>query len=383
MPVRTGQTSAQAVAASLDLVARADALGYRRYWFAEHHNMPAVASTTPPVLIAAAAARTERIRVGSGGVMLPNHSPLVVAEQFAALEALAPGRIDLGIGRAPGSDPVITQLLRQSGTTSDVERFPDHIRDILVARLDRRRDACASPAAARTTCTRRRPPTARPRCGCSGSSDYSAQLAAALGLPYVFANHFSGQGLERALDLYRAEFQPSEAHPRRGHSSRSTRSPRPTAEEAEARSLPQPRMMARLRTNKPLTALETVEQARAGAPTSSTRWPSRSWPSARANWFVGTGADVRPQLAAFAARYGVDEVMISPIAGAFDGEPMDAATGRAQTLELLAAAPSGGLTPALRYSAATDGWSASDSPSTLSATLLEDRLQRRELDQRV
>src|SRR6478736_3585722 len=130
VPVRAGQTSAQAVAASLALAQRADELGYRRYWFAEHHNMPAVASTTPPVLIAAAASVTDRIRVGSGGVMLPNHSPLVVAEQFAALEALAPGRIDLGIGRAPGSDPVITQLLRISGPTADVDRFPDHIGDI-------------------------------------------------------------------------------------------------------------------------------------------------------------------------------------------------------------------------------------------------------------
>ncbi|BDZ64186.1 hypothetical protein GCM10025877_11240 [Agromyces mangrovi Wang et al. 2018] len=130
VPVRSGQTSAQAVAASMRLATLADGLGFTRYWFAEHHNMPAVASTTPPVLIAAAAARTERIRVGSGGVMLPNHSPLVVAEQFAALEALAPGRIDLGLGRAPGSDGVITQLLRMSGTTSDVDRFGDHVADI-------------------------------------------------------------------------------------------------------------------------------------------------------------------------------------------------------------------------------------------------------------
>src|SRR5699024_8727465 len=130
LPVRTGQTSPEAVRASLDLVRCAERLGFRRYWFAEHHNMPAVASTTPPVLSAAAAARTSRIRIGSGGVMLPNHSPPIVAEQFAALEALAPGRIDLGIGRAPGSDPVITQLLRMSGTTSDVERFPEHVRDI-------------------------------------------------------------------------------------------------------------------------------------------------------------------------------------------------------------------------------------------------------------
>lgn len=172
VPVRSGQTSAQAVAASLDT-----AVGYRRYWFAEHHNMPAVASTTPPVLIAATAARTARIRVGSGGVMLPNHSPLIVAEQFAALEALAPGRVDLGIGRAPGSDPVITQLLHRSGTTSDVERFPEHITDIL---------ALSSPEGATVRFTSggeytvHATPLAerQPEVWLLGSSDYSAQLAA-------------------------------------------------------------------------------------------------------------------------------------------------------------------------------------------------------------
>ena len=155
----------------------ADRLGFTRYWFAEHHNMPAVASTTPPVLIAATAARTERIRVGSGGVMLPNHAPLVVAEQFAALEALAPGRIDLGIGRAPGSDPVITQLLRISGPTADVDRFPDHVADILSLlspdgaslRLTSGREYAitATPAA-----------TQVPTLWLLGSSDYSAKLAA-------------------------------------------------------------------------------------------------------------------------------------------------------------------------------------------------------------
>ena len=261
VPVRTGQTSAQAVAASLDAVRQADELGYRRYWFAEHHNMPAVASTTPPVLIAAAAARSSRIRVGSGGVMLPNHSPLVVAEQFAALEALAPGRIDLGIGRAPGSDPVITQLLRQSGTTSDVDRFPDHIRDILsLVSTDGATvrftsggtyDVHATPAA-----------VGAPELWLLGSSDYSAQLAASLGLPYVFANHFSGEGLERALDLYRGGYRPSEAHPEPRTFLTINAVAAATAEEAEERALPQLRMMARLRTGKPLTALETVEQAR-------------------------------------------------------------------------------------------------------------------------
>ncbi|MCC2031611.1 LLM class flavin-dependent oxidoreductase [Microbacterium allomyrinae] len=336
VPVRAGQTSAQAVAASLGLAALADGLGYRRYWFAEHHNMPAVASTTPPVLAAAAAARTSRIRLGSGGVMLPNHSPLVVAEQFAALEALAPGRIDLGIGRAPGSDPVITQLLRQSGTTSDVERFPDHVRDIMsLVSADGASlrftsggtyEVHATPAA-----------TTVPEVWLLGSSDYSAQLAASLGLPYVFANHFSGEGLERALDLYRTSFVASEtlAAPRTFLTANVLAAP--TQDEAEARALPNLRMTARLRTNRPLVALETVEQSIAGAADFDGLGAS-FMDSARAKWFVGTAGVVASEVRAFATRYGVDEVMISPIAGSYEEEPMDAAPGRAQTLELLAAA---------------------------------------------
>jgi luciferase family oxidoreductase group 1 len=334
VPVRTGQTSAQAVAASLALVEAADRLGFRRYWFAEHHNMPAVASTTPPVLAAAAAARTSRIRLGSGGVMLPNHSPLVVAEQFAALEAIAPGRIDLGLGRAPGSDPVITQLLRQSGTTSDVERFPEHVRDIvsLVSA-----DGAALRFTSGGTYDVRATPAATgvPEVWLLGSSDYSAQLAASFGLPYVFANHFSGHGLERALELYRTQFQPSEvlAEPRTFLTANAIAAP--TLDEAEARALPNLRMTARLRTNKPLVALETVEQARAGA-SDFDGLAESIMASARATWFVGTPDAVTADLRAFAARHGVDEVMISPIAGAFEDEPGDVAAGRLQTLELLA-----------------------------------------------
>jgi luciferase family oxidoreductase group 1 len=340
VPVRAGQTSAQAIAASVDLVQTADRLGYRRYWFAEHHNMPAVASTTPPVLAAAAAARTERIRVGSGGVMLPNHSPLVVAEQFAALEALAPGRIDLGIGRAPGSDPVITQLLRQSGTTSDVDRFPDNVADIvalvssegasirLVSPSNHTSGGTygvhATPAA-----------TSAPEVWLLGSSDYSAQLAAAYGLPYVFANHFSGEGLERALDLYRSQFQPNEQHPEPRTFLTANVIAAPTAEEAEDRALPQLHMMARLRTNMPLVPLETVEQAKANE--SFDGLAQSVMASARAKWFVGTGADVASALSSFAQQHDVDEVMISPIAASYDAEPTDAAPGRTQTLELLAA----------------------------------------------
>ena len=337
VPVRTGQTSTQAVATSLALAAEADRLGYTRYWFAEHHNMPAVASTTPPVLAAAAAARTARIRVGSGGVMLPNHSPLVVAEQFAALEAIAPGRVDLGIGRAPGSDPVITQLLRMSGTTSDVDRFPDHIRDIL---------ALASPDGASVRLTGRGEgqdryaihatpaATGTPELWLLGSSDYSAQLAAAFGLPYVFANHFSGDGLDRALDLYRQGFQPSEHldAPRTFLTANAVVAP--TADEAEARMLPQARMMARLRGGLPLTALETVEAASAAEASAPLAAPILD--GMRRRWFVGEPDDVRARLAAFAAQHGVDEVMISPVAGSYDDEPMDASPGRVQTLALLA-----------------------------------------------
>ncbi|UYO97600.1 LLM class flavin-dependent oxidoreductase [Microbacterium sp. M28] len=334
VPVRTGQTSTEAISASLDLVGIADRLGYRRYWFAEHHNMPAVASTTPPVLIAAAASRTKTLRLGSGGVMLPNHAPLIVAEQFAALEAIAPGRIDLGLGRAPGSDPVITQLLRGSGTTSDVEQFPRHVQDITLL-LSGEGAQVQFTSGGEYTVRSTPAATGVPEVWLLGSSDYSAQLAAAQGLPYVFANHFSGQGLERALDLYRSGYQPSEAHPEPRTFLTVNVVASPTQDEAEARALPQLRMMSRLRLNKPLTALETVEEALAAASDPATEQIVRA---ARERWFVGTGESVASEIAAFASAHGVDEVMLSPVAGAYDAEPKDAAAGRAQTLELIAAA---------------------------------------------
>ncbi len=334
VPVRTEQTSTEAIASSLALAEIADRLGYRRYWFAEHHNMPAVASTTPPVLIAAAATRTARLRLGSGGVMLPNHAPLIVAEQFAALEAIAPGRIDLGLGRAPGSDPVITQLLRGSGTTSDVEQFPRHVQDI-AALLSGDGATVRFTSGGEYTVRATPAATGSPEVWLLGSSDYSAQLAASQGLPYVFANHFSGQGLERALDLYRTGYRPSEEHPEPRTFLTVNAVAAPTTEEAEARALPQLRMMARLRLNQPLRALETVEQAAAAAADPAT---DQVVQDARSRWFVGTGESVAAEVRSFAERHGVDEVMLSPVAGALDAEPKDSATGRAQTLELIAAA---------------------------------------------
>ena len=343
VPVRSGQSSAGAVAASVRLAQLADRLGFTRYWFAEHHNMPAVASTTPPVLIASIAAQTERIRVGSGGVMLPNHAPLVVAEQFAALEALSPGRIDLGIGRAPGSDPVITQLLRISGPTADVDRFPDHIADIL---------SLLSPdgASLRLTSGREYAITATPAATdvptlwLLGSSDYSAKLAASLGLPYVFANHFSGEGLERALELYRTEYRPSEGHPAPETFLTVNASVAPTVEEARARALPQLHSMARLRTNRPMRPLETVEEA-AAAPLDSIGDELIAGMEKR--WIIADAAGAASELRTLAARHGIDEVMISPIGGSYDAEPVDATPGREQTLELLARELL--ATPAARY----------------------------------
>ncbi len=334
--VRTGQTSAEAVGASMALATLADELGYERYWFAEHHNMPAVASTSPAVLIAAVASRTKRIRVGSGGVMLPNHAPLIVAEQFATLEAMAPGRIDLGIGRAPGSDPVVTHLLRQSGATSDVDRFPQHIADIAAI-------MSAEGATMRFTSGGEYAVHATPNAASSpdiwllGSSDYSAMLAAQFGLPYVFANHFSGQGLERALDLYRSQFQASATldAPRTFLTTNVVAAP--TIEEAEQRALPQMRMFAKLRLNQPLTALETVEEAQAALHT-VTAHERETISGVRSRWMIGTGETVRAELAAFAAQHGVDEVMVVPVAGSFDNDDRASSFGREQTLRLIAQA---------------------------------------------
>src|SRR5690242_3252440 len=193
VPVRSDQSTGDAVAATRRLAQVADDAGFHRYWLAEHHNMPAVAATNPPVLIALVAAATSRIRVGSGGVMLPNHAPLVVAEQFALLEAAYPGRIDLGIGRAPGSDPVTSWALRHGGGGVEgdaVSRFPEYVDNVISMMSPggvglqvggRLHALTATPAA-----------TSVPPVWLLGSSDYSARLAASRGLPYVFAHHFSG-----------------------------------------------------------------------------------------------------------------------------------------------------------------------------------------------
>ena len=330
VPVRADQTTADAVAASLGLARTADDLGYTRYWVAEHHNMPAVAATNPPVLIAVLAAATRRIRVGSGGVMLPNHAPLVVAEQFALLEASFPGRIDLGVGRAPGSDPVTSHVLRQ-GRNEQVDTFPD---DLTALSLMMQPAGVQLSLGGRTyglTATPRA--IGAPPVWLLGSSTYSADLAAALGLPYVFAHHFGGEQTLAALERYRRQFQPSPETP----------GPRTIAvvnaavavtEDAAARlSLPQRRTMWRLRTGQPLAPQEWIEDAEDAPLPPADQAAADDF--AR-SWFVGTPARVASGISSLAAEFGTDEVMISPIAGAHRGTAADASPAREETLRLLA-----------------------------------------------
>lgn len=202
--VNAGGTSAGALNAMTALAQRAEELGYHRFWVAEHHNMALVASTTPPVLMAHLAARTSRIRIGSGGIMLPNHAPLVVAEHVAALEALHPGRIDLGLGRAPGTNQETALALRRSPGLLGAEDFPTDLLDLMGLLGDVRgrgglwEHFSATPAA-----------MSSPQILLLGSSGFSAQLAARLGLPFVFAHHFDQGGTLDALDLYRDGFRPS------------------------------------------------------------------------------------------------------------------------------------------------------------------------------
>ena len=193
------ETVRDSLQGSVRLAQRAEQLGYRRVWYAEHHNMSAIASSATAVLIAHVAANTERIRLGSGGVMLPNHSPLVIAEQFGTLAALHPGRIDLGLGRAPGTDQNTVRALRRDPRAA--ESFPQDVVE-LQAFLG---DATAVPGVNATPGRGSHVPLY-----ILGSSLFGAQLAAMLGLPYAFASHFSPQGLQEAVRIYRERFVPSE-----------------------------------------------------------------------------------------------------------------------------------------------------------------------------
>lgn len=202
-PIGQGSTAAESFRHSLELARLAEQLGYHRYWVAEHHNIPGVASSATSIVIGHLAGGTSRIRVGSGGIMLPNHAPLVIAEQFGTLESLYPGRIDLGLGRAPGGDPLTANALRRN-LGSNGASFPDDVKEL--------QGYFAPPQGAS--------PRAIPGTGLSvplyllGSSTFSAELAADLGLPFAFASHFAPDYLDLALEIYRSRYRPSPTHPR-------------------------------------------------------------------------------------------------------------------------------------------------------------------------
>jgi luciferase family oxidoreductase group 1 len=334
IPVRSGQSSSDALRASVRLAQVAEASGVHRYWVAEHHNMPAVASTNPPVLIAVLAGATATMRIGSGGVMLPNHAPLVVAEQFALLEAAFPGRIDLGIGRAPGSDPVTNWALRHGGPeTADANAF-DEVVDNVLAMMEP--GGVGLQVQGRSYPLRATPQaTGRPDVWLLGSSDYSARLAAAKGLPYVFAHHFSGEGTAQIMNLYRSTFRPSDL----------ADAPRTfltvnvvvadTQEKAERLVRPQLLAMVALRTGGELRPQLTVEEAETTLLAESHQTLAAQM---RAKWVVGTPESAAAEIADLARTYEVDEVMMNPVAGSSGLDPADRVLAREDTVRLLAGA---------------------------------------------
>ena len=312
--VGSGQSTTDALAATTRVAQTADRLGYARLWVAEHHNTPAVASTNPPVLIAHLAAVTERIRVGSGGVMLPNHAPLVVAEQFALLEALHPGRVDLGIGRAPGTDPRTAIALRRDPAALSAEDFPQHLVDLLG---DRRVEGGLAEHFRATPA-----PASAPQVVLLGSSGFSAQLAGQLGLPFAFAHHFGGPHVQTAVALYRDTFRPSPALERPYTIVTANVLAADTAEEARRLALPGQLMRLSLRLNRPrpVPSLEEAER-------DPERAAAEAMPS---NAIVGDPAAVVAELRQLAADTGADELMVTSSTHGVDE--------RLHSLELLAGA---------------------------------------------
>ncbi|GAB4350174.1 MAG: LLM class flavin-dependent oxidoreductase [Immundisolibacter sp.] len=296
-PVFEGRSAADALRDSLDLAQYAEQLGYRRYWLAEHHGMPGIASAATAVVIAHIAQGTQRIRVGSGGIMLPNHAPLVIAEQFGTLESLFPGRIDLGLGRAPGTDQATAAALRRDLTTS-AERFPQDVVELM-----RLLGHGPPPGAIQAV------PGAglRTPVWILGSSLFGAQLAAALGLPYAFASHFAPQALMQAIDLYRSRFRPSEQLDRPyvmlGFNVYAA------GDDATGELLASSWQQAfvALRSGRPDKIPAPVPGYRDQLPAA---WRARLEESMSCS-AIGGPQRVREQIAAFIARTGADELMIS------------------------------------------------------------------------
>ncbi len=291
-----GADPSEALRYTTELARRAEELGYRRIWVAEHHNMPAIASSSPAVLIAHLAASTSTIRVGSGGVMLPNHAPLVVAEQFGILSSLHPGRIDLGVGRAPGTDQRTALALRRTREGLSAENFPSEFADVV-------RMLAGDPSRLAAVPT----PNQLPEIWLLGSSGFSAQLAGELGLPFSFAHHFSAANTEPALELYRRSFRPSqwldEPHTMVAVNAICADSD----ERAELLARPGWLAFLRLRMGHPI-ALPSVDDA---AAYEFTEAELEFVAQRRVGQALGSTETVRAQLSALVERTGADELMLT------------------------------------------------------------------------
>ncbi len=300
--VVTGRSPDTSIRESIRLAQHCEALGYHRYWCAEHHNSDSQAGTAPEILIAAIAATTRRIRVGSAGVMLPHYAALKVAEQFRVLDAIAPGRIDLGLGRAPGSDGRTAYALNPRAETA-ADQFPADVRDLLAWLSGEKlveghpfRDIRAQPAGPTT-----------PEVWILGSSDYGAQVAAYFGLPFCFAHFITdGRGVEQALSVYRQGYRPSAAHPR-AHAALCVWAMAAETQE-EAATLFRSREMWRLSRDRGIyTALPSPEEAAAH---SYFEGEMARIERMRARSFQGTPDVVMGKLRALAAEHGVEEMAI-------------------------------------------------------------------------
>jgi len=303
VPVPSGVTSGEAVRRSLALARELDRLGFRRVWYAEHHNMPAIASTTPATLIALAAQQTSRIRVGSGGVMLPNHAPLQVAETFKMLESIHPGRIDLGLGRAPGTDQVTALALRRSREALLANDFPDQLAELVDFGAGLQR---SHPFVGVTAYPEDVP---LPPIWLLGSSDFSSTLAAKLGLGFAFAAHFSPDRPDVPMLAYRREFQASEQLEAPYAILAVSVICAETTEEAERLASSMQLSWVRLRSGRPMK-IPTPEEALRYPYSEQEAAVARSY---RQMQIIGTPASVRERLDALAQRTQADEIMITTV----------------------------------------------------------------------
>jgi len=295
-PIPEGKSAAAALANTVDLARAAERLGYHRYWLAEHHNMPGIASAATAVVIGHVAGATRTIRVGAGGIMLPNHAPLVVAEQFGTLETLYPGRIDLGLGRAPGTDMATARALRRQMVQEDT--FPQDVVDLLQF-LD---DASEETRVQAIPGTGTHVPV-----WILGSSLYGAQLAAYLGLPYAFASHFAPAMLKDAIATYRSTFRPSRYLAKPYFMMAAGLCAAETDAEAEYLRSSQVLAFARLRSGKPGKLPHPTRNLEAEI----SREMSAQARAALACSAVGSPSVVRMQLGTLLATYRPDELMLT------------------------------------------------------------------------